>query len=145
MKKKYSLKEYLVVAGVPNLKIKKSYTLQDILLAKRELVGKAGDCHIYDPWHPLIVREINKILNKHNMAWVINRKRKGGKVYRGLDKIVRLDDTLPLPDNWEEITDSLLNQEESIHLHWKLRANLQTPRFHGNTMTINGVSFSTVI
>jgi hypothetical protein len=102
-KNKYTLKEYLAVKGISGLKIKKSYTLQDMLRAKKHLSGSAGNCHIYDPQLPVLVRGINKVLNKHNMVWVINRKRKGGKVYRGWDKIVRLDDTLPLPDSWEEI------------------------------------------
>jgi hypothetical protein len=90
--KTYTIKDVLAAAKV-RIPIKEKYTLADVLRAKHVLSD--GSLHYYDRQHYLVARWLNRFLKPHNMAWAQGNF--------GYAKIVRLDDSKPLPKNWEEI------------------------------------------
>lgn len=102
--KTYSLEDMLRLRGI-NLPIKKTYSENEYLGQKPNLSsGYSGACMIYDRVPYETKRWLNARLRKHNMAWVQGNS--------GWAKIVRLDDSKPLPENYYEIGEALVCSDE---------------------------------
>ncbi|MBZ5660043.1 MAG: hypothetical protein LAO08_06510 [Acidobacteriia bacterium] len=77
------------------LAVQSTDVLNDVLAQRRHLSGRAGNCHIYDPQPPEATKWLNEFLNPHNMALT--------QVPNSWAKIVQLDESKPLPENWEMV------------------------------------------
>jgi len=105
IKKSYTLEEMLKALKFRH-PIKDSYTLPELVSSKPNLSagGSFGSaCMIYDPgFYAKDIRRVNRLLAKKNMCLVVPKS--------GWAKVVRIDDTKELPDDYFEYAENLIGE-----------------------------------